>query len=55
MVYHSIHFDLQLAFPFLFLVVVKFFLFLVVPSGIQDLSSPTRDRARTPCSGSTES
>ena len=49
-VYHSVHFDLQLAFPFLFfVVVVKFFLFLVMPS------SPTRDRACTPCCGSRES
>ena len=29
--------------------------FLAAPHGLQDLSSPTRDRACTPCSGSEES
>ena len=32
-----------------------FFFFLAVPHGVRDPSSPTRDRTRAPCSGSTES
>ena len=31
------------------------FFFLAVPLGLQDLSSPTRDRTPAPCSGSVES
>ena len=33
----------------------SFFLFFAMPCGIQDLSSPTRDRTHAPCSGSTVS
>ena len=32
-----------------------FFFLLAVPCGIQDLSSPTRDRTRAPCGGSVQS
>ena len=31
-----------------------FFYFLAAPHGMQDLSSPTRDRTHAPCSGSAE-
>ena len=31
------------------------FFFLAMPLGLWDLSSPTRDRTRAPCSGSAES
>ena len=33
---------------------IPFFFFLAVLRGTQDLSSPTRDRTRAPCNGSTE-
>ena len=32
-----------------------FFFFLATPQGLWDLSSPTGDRTRAPCSGSAES
>ena len=32
-----------------------FFFFPAVPSGMRDLSSPTRDQTHAPCSGSAES
>ena len=33
----------------------EIFFFLAVPRSMWDLSSPTRDRTRAPCSGSAES
>ena len=34
---------------------ILFFFFFAVPQSMQDLSSPTRDQTRAPCSGSSES
>ena len=43
----------RFSFPFFFL---SFFLFSAMPlCGMRDLSSPTRDQTRAPCSGSAES
>ena len=37
-----------------YLIFIFLFLFLAIPSGLWDLSSPTRDGTRAPCSGSAE-
>ena len=35
--------------------ILFYFIFLAMLRGLQDLSSPTRDRTCAPCSGSSES
>ena len=39
----------------LFYFILFYFIFLATLHGMQDLSSPTRDRTRIPCIGSAES